>query len=143
VLSAEMIDTGDCYATFKLLIPLLANMTMIGLIWPGGKQNADGEAYFRPFPTTIFCGTVIFRGLGGRSGECGMRNGEKGCHRLFRIPHSAFPIPHSPELLMKPLAEPFYPCPGAGPYCGALIVPGLCGGAMNPYNGVLNFVASY
>jgi hypothetical protein len=72
-----------------------------------------------------------------------MRNAEWGKRMPSPVPHSAFPIPHSPELLMKPLAEPFYPCPGAGPYCGALIVPGLCGGAMNPYNGVLNFVASY
>jgi hypothetical protein len=64
------------------------------------------------------------------NGECGIGNGEWGYHFIFRIPH--FPSPLSAELLMKPVAEPFYPCPGAAPYRGALIVPGLCGGAMNP-----------
>jgi hypothetical protein len=77
------------------------------------------------------------------NGEWGERNGEWGMGIQFPIPHSPFPVPLSLELLMKPVAEPFYPCHGAGPYCGALIVPSLCGGAMNPYNGASNFVASY
>lgn len=44
----------------------------------------------------------------------------------------------SPKLLMKTGAGPFYPCHcGALPpaYCVALIVSGLCGGEINPYNG--------
>jgi hypothetical protein len=96
VLSAEMIDICDYYATFELLILLLANMAIIGLIRFNEKSNADGEAYFRRVPTTIFCGTVIFRGRG--SGEWGVGSGEleggvgswKG--KVIPISHSPFPI---------------------------------------------------
>ena len=44
----------------------------------------------------------------------------------------------SPRLLMNTGAGPFYPCHCGAPapaYCGALIVSGLCGGAINLYNG--------
>ena len=68
-----------------------------------------------------------------------------GNEKVIPDPYSPFPAPIilSTEPLMKPVAEPFYPCLGAAPYCGALIVPGLCGGAMNPYNGPSHFVACY
>lgn len=45
----------------------------------------------------------------------------------------------SAGLLMNPGAESFYSMPN----CGPLIVSGLCGGAMNPYNGFSHFVTSY
>ena len=49
-----MIDKGDYYATFEILILLLAIMAIIGLIRFDEKSNADGEEYFRHVPTTIF-----------------------------------------------------------------------------------------
>jgi len=62
-----------------------------------------------------------------RNWECGIGNAEWGKKMPFPIPHSAFRIPNCPlpvilslGLLMKLVAEPFYPCLGAGPYCGAL-----------------------
>ena len=124
MLSAEMIDTGDCYATFELLIFLLANMAIIGLIRFGEKSNADGEAYFRRVPTTIFCGTVIFRERGVR-GESG-RAREKEVRRDIFLPllHSLAPplprppTPHSPVLLMELAPESLYPCLGASPIAG-------------------------
>jgi hypothetical protein len=92
VLSAEMIDTGDCYATFELLIFLLANMAIIGLIRFGEKSNADGEAYFRRVPTTIFCGTVIFRERGVR----GAGEWESGRAREKEVRRDIFlPLLHS------------------------------------------------
>jgi hypothetical protein len=118
VLSAEMIDTGDCYATFKLLIPLLANMAIIGFIRFGEKSNADGEAYFRRVPTTIFCGTVIFRRLGMGKGESGIGNRDTISRSAFRIPNSPLPVPLSPVLLMKLVTESLYPCLGASPIAG-------------------------
>jgi hypothetical protein len=111
-----MIDKGDCYAMFELLILLLAIMAIIGLIRFNEKSNADGEAYFRRVPTTIFCGTVIFRGLGMRNGGIG-----KKCTiscSAFRIPHSPLHVPLSHELLMKLVTESLYPCLGASPIAG-------------------------
>jgi hypothetical protein len=69
---------------FELLILPLANMAIIGLIRFDEKSNADGEAYFQRVPTAIFCGTVIFGGLG-------MGNGEWGKSVLFPVPYFAFP----------------------------------------------------
>src|SRR5215510_10492995 len=106
-------------------------------------------------------GDISWAGKGGGqwgvgSGEWGMESGEWGVgscsgegsgegNFLFPTPHSPLPIPEilSPKLLMKTGVGSFYPCLNAGPYCGALIVPGLCGGAINPYNGASNFVAAY
>jgi len=52
------------------------------------------------------------------------------------------------RLLMKPGSESFFihallQDPIAGPWRRPLIVPGLCGGEVNPYNGSSDFVTSY
>lgn len=128
MLSAEMIDTRDCYATFELRILLLANVAIIEFIRFEKKSNTDGEACFRRVPTTIFCGTVIFRGRGVRGAgewESG-RAREKEVRSDISLPllHSLAPplprppTPHSPELLMKLVTESLYPCLGASPIAG-------------------------
>ena len=149
MLLAEAIPKSDCYATSEFLIFLLANIAMIGLVGLRGKSKAEGGAYFRSSPPRYFAGRRYFVG-----GEWRMGNGQRAVgsgegswkgNFLFPTPHSPLPIPEilSPKLLMKTGVGSFYPCLNAGPYCGALIVPGLCGGAINPYNGASNFVAAY
>jgi hypothetical protein len=138
--SAEMTDTSDCYAMSELLIFLLANTAMIGLIRLGGKSKPEYGAYFLRSPTTIFCGTVIFRGWAVGSGQWEVGSGQwevetrgqgEGETRGERVSSSLspcllvspFPTPIIlyPKLLMKTCVAPFYPCPMAGPYRGALL----------------------
>jgi len=56
VLSADAIPKGDCYATSKLLIFLLANIAMIGLIGLREKSKAEGVAYLRSSLPRYFAG---------------------------------------------------------------------------------------
>src|SRR5215471_17263577 len=89
-------------------------------------------------------------GVGG--GEWGVGSGE--WESTFPLPTPYSPLPFSvilsPKLLMKTGVGSFYPCSSRAhrgtllrTSCVALIVPGLCGGEINPYNDASNFVAAY